>query len=65
VASRMTPQEALLHEYGQGWLAGAEDALKLLMGEPAHGGVPYSGHRPEELVVWANTALEKMAEARR
>ena len=60
----MTPTEALKHEFGQGWLAGAEDALRLLLGEPAHGGTPYTGHRPEELVVWAQTALGKMQEAK-
>lgn len=62
----MTPQEALKHEFGQGWLAGAEDALRLLLDEPAegkqHNGAPYTGHRPEELVVWARNALDKITE---
>lgn len=56
----LTPREALLREYGEGWRAGARDALRLLLGEPSSGAVPFGGERSPELELWARSALENL-----
>ncbi len=46
--------------YGDGIQDGFEIVLRLILGEEAAGGVPYSGPVPDELRHWAQSALDKI-----
>lgn len=70
VVSRLpTPESAakaaLSTAYGQGVAHGFETTLRLLLGEPADGGVPYGGELPPDCVAWARSALRALDASRR
>lgn len=50
--------------YRDGVRDGMEITLRLLLGDASPGGKPYEGDRPEELVVWAQNALDRIEEER-
>ena len=56
---------ALRTEYGQGIRDGFWITLRLLLGENAAGGEPYTGPIPDELRVWAEAALAKINATRK
>lgn len=60
---RMTAQEALRHEYGQGFADGVETTVRLALGQDQAGGIPYrGGGLPSGLVLWLENALANVEE---